>query len=91
MLIIKGKRYLTLEEINLLLNEVKHEEYLYIFVQLALQTGARLGTILSITKKDIKLESNKNISFLVLNNLFNHKLIYFYHFFSLHINIYQLL
>lgn len=54
----KRERYLTLEEINILLNEVKHEEYLYIFVQLALQTGGRLGTILSITKKDIKLESN---------------------------------
>ncbi len=54
----KRERYLTLEEINLLLNEVKHEEYLYIFVQLALQTGGRMGTILSITKKDIKLESN---------------------------------
>ena len=26
----KRERYLTLEEINLLLNEVKHEEYLYI-------------------------------------------------------------
>lgn len=54
----KRERYLTLEEINLLLNKVKHEEYLYIFVQLALQTGGRMGTILSITKKDIKLESN---------------------------------
>ena len=54
----RRERYLTLEEINLLLNEVEHEEYLYIFVQLALQTGGRLGTILSITKKDIKLESN---------------------------------
>ncbi|MCR1816283.1 tyrosine-type recombinase/integrase [Aliarcobacter butzleri] len=54
----KRERYLTLEEIYLLLNEVKHEEYLYIFVQLALQTGGRMGTILSITKKDIKLESN---------------------------------
>ncbi len=31
---------------------------MYIFVQLALQTGGRLSTILSITKKDIKLESN---------------------------------
>lgn len=54
----RRERYLTLEEINLLLNEVEHEEYLYIFVLLALQTGGRLGTILSITKKDIKLESN---------------------------------
>jgi integrase len=54
----KRERYLTLEEINLLLNKVKHEEYLYIFVQLALQTGGRMGTILSITKKDIKIESN---------------------------------
>ena len=54
----RRERYLTLEEINLLLNEVRHEEYLYTFVQLALQTGGRLGTILSIKKKDIKLESN---------------------------------
>lgn len=54
----KRERYLTREEINILLDEVKHEEYLHIFVQLALQTGGRLGTILSITKKDIKLESN---------------------------------
>lgn len=54
----KRERYLTREEISILLDEVKHEEYLHIFVQLALQTGARLGTILSITKKDIKLESN---------------------------------
>ncbi|MCT7636491.1 tyrosine-type recombinase/integrase [Aliarcobacter butzleri] len=54
----KRERYLTLEEINILLNEVKHEEYLYIFVQLALQTGGRMGTILSISKKDIRLDSN---------------------------------
>ena len=54
----KRERYLTLEEINILLIEVKNEEYLYTFVQLALQTGGRMGTILSITKKDIKLESN---------------------------------
>jgi integrase len=54
----RRERYLTLEEINLLLSKVKHEEYLYIFVLLALQTGGRLGTILSITQKDIKLESN---------------------------------
>ena len=50
----KRERYLTLQEIKILCNEVKHEEYLYIFVQLALQTGGRLSTILSITKKDIK-------------------------------------
>jgi integrase len=54
----KRERYLTIEEINILLDEVKHEEYLHIFVQLALQTGGRMGTILSITKKDIKIESN---------------------------------
>lgn len=46
MLIIK----VTLEEINILSNKVKHEKYLYIFVQLALQTSGRLGTILSIKK-----------------------------------------
>lgn len=54
----KRERYLTLEEINILLNEIKHIEYLYVFVQIALQTGARMGSILTITKKDIKLESN---------------------------------
>ena len=54
----KRERYLTIEEINILLDEVKHEEYLYVFVQLALQTGGRMGTILLITKKDIKIESN---------------------------------
>ena len=54
----KRERYLTLEEINILSNEIKHVEYLYIFVQIALQTGARMGSILTITKKDIKLESN---------------------------------
>ena len=54
----KRERYLTIEEINILLDEVKHEEYLHVFVQIALQTGGRMGTILSITKKDIKIESN---------------------------------
>jgi len=54
----KRERFLTLDEINILLKNVKHVEYLHIFVQIALQTGARLGTILSITKKDIKFESN---------------------------------
>lgn len=54
----KRERYLTIDEIKILLKEVEHEEYLYIFVQLALQTGARLGSILSIKKKDIKFETN---------------------------------
>ena len=54
----KRERYLTLEEINILIDEVKHEEYLHTFVLLALQTGGRMSTILSIRKKDIKLESN---------------------------------
>lgn len=54
----KRERYLIIDEINILLKEVQEEEYLYLFVLLALQTGGRLGTILSITKKDIKLESN---------------------------------
>ena len=54
----KRERYLTLDEINLLLNEIRYEDYLYVFVQLALQTGGRMGTILGITKKDLKLQSN---------------------------------
>lgn len=57
----KRDRYLELEEIYLLLNEVKDKEHLYLFTQLALQTGGRLSTILSITKKDIKLETNSII------------------------------
>lgn len=54
----RRERFLSLDEIKILLNEIKHVEYLYIFVLLSLQTGGRMGTILSITKKDIKLESN---------------------------------
>ncbi|MEA3354816.1 MAG: site-specific integrase [Campylobacterota bacterium] len=54
----KRERYLELDEIKLLLGKIQDREHLFLFVQIALQTGARLSTILSITKKDIKLETN---------------------------------
>jgi integrase len=52
------ERYLELEEIRNLLEKTKEKLNLHIFTQLALQTGGRLSTILSITKKDIKFETN---------------------------------
>ena len=59
-------RYLTLDEIHILLARVKHDSQLYLFVLLALSTGARLQTICNIQKKDLNLKGN-NIS------LFNFK------------------
>lgn len=50
-------RYLSLEEIDELLEEVKDNEQLYLFTKLALNTGARLRTIANIKKKDIDLEN----------------------------------
>ena len=54
-------RYLNITEIKELINEIKHDEQLLLFVKLALQTGARLNSIIQIKKKDIDLE-NKIIS-----------------------------
>jgi integrase len=54
----KREKYLTLNEIKILLEETKTCEYLYLFVQIALKTGARVGTILSSCKKDVNLETN---------------------------------
>lgn len=52
---IKRERYLTIEEVKLLKEEIKdkHED-LILFTAIALSTGARLASILSIQKKDIK-------------------------------------
>lgn len=47
------ERYLTIEEIVKLYETVKDNEQLYLFCKLALTTGARLATILNISKKDI--------------------------------------
>jgi len=50
-------RYLNISEIKELIEEVKHDEQLLLFVKLALQTGARLNSIIQIKKKDIDLEN----------------------------------
>ena len=49
-------RFLSLKEIELLEDEVKEKKELYLFVKLALITGARVRSILEIRKKDINFE-----------------------------------
>ncbi len=49
------ERFLTSEEITLLLDTVKDNEQLTLFVMLALRTGGRLHAISSIQKKDVDL------------------------------------
>ena len=51
------ERFLNLEEIRKLLDAVKDDPVIYLFCNLALSTGGRLETILSIQKKDIDLDS----------------------------------
>jgi len=46
-------RYLTIEEIQQLKEAVSHELELLLFVEIALSTGARLGSIMEISKSDI--------------------------------------
>ena len=46
-------RYLTIEEINSLYTYLEEDKRLYLFSKLALTTGARLASILYISKKDI--------------------------------------
>ena len=50
-------RFLSKEEIRLLINEVKFNDILYLFTMLSLTTGGRFRTICSIKIKDIKLEN----------------------------------
>jgi len=52
------ERYLSKDEIHQLFNTVKHDIQLLLFVKLALSTGGRLNTIMSIHKKDINLDNN---------------------------------
>lgn len=47
------ERFLTKEEIELLYNEAKEDETIYLYFKLALNTGARLATLQNISKKDI--------------------------------------
>jgi len=51
-------RYLSIVEIRELLDTVKENNQLYLFVKLALNTGARLYSLTSIKKKDIDFENN---------------------------------
>lgn len=57
----KRERYLTIEEIKDLLNEVSSDNELFLFVKLSLATGGRLKTILEIRKKDIDFENGNMI------------------------------
>lgn len=51
------ERYLSLEEIKQLREELKENFVLNLFIDLSLQTGGRIETILHIQKKDINLAS----------------------------------
>jgi integrase len=51
-------RYLSKDEIELLKDSTKHDKALYLFILLAVTTGARLQSILSIQKKDINFTTN---------------------------------
>ena len=50
-------RYLSISEITKLNEAVQHNKVLKLFVKIALGTGARANSILSIQKKDINLET----------------------------------
>ena len=47
------QRYLNPEETKKLLNTVKDEPRIYLFVKMALCTGARLGTLLTVRAEDV--------------------------------------
>jgi integrase len=61
------ERFLAQEEITELFEELKENELLTLFVKLALTTGGRLETILSIQKKDINF-STKSITLFDFKN-----------------------
>lgn len=48
------KRYLTPEEVDLLLDTVRDKPRLYLFVKIALCTGGRLGSLMMIHENDIQ-------------------------------------
>ena len=57
------ERYLSKDEIDKLLEYVKTDEQIYLFILLALTTGARVGALTKLTKRDIDLK-NQMISIL---------------------------
>ena len=54
----RRERYLSLDEVKRLIDEVQDNEILYHFTKMALMTGARLESVLHIQKKDINLNAN---------------------------------
>lgn len=54
----KRERFLNLEEIKALLDEVATDETLNLFTRLSLSTGGRASTIMNIKKKDIDIENH---------------------------------
>jgi len=52
------ERFLSIEEVKQLIENVRKDETLYHFVKMALSTGARLESVLHIQKKDIDLKHN---------------------------------
>lgn len=59
------KRYLSVEEIERLLDAVRGDERLYLFVKMSLCTGARIGTLLTVHKDHIQPDGTVK--------LYNHK------------------
>ncbi len=59
------KRYFTPEEIARLLEAVKDDKRLYLFVKMSLCTGARIGTLLSVHREHIQPDGTVS--------LYNHK------------------
>lgn len=52
------ERFLTRDEINLLYENSKDDEIIYLYFKLALNTGGRLATLQNICKKDIDFTHN---------------------------------
>ena len=59
------EKYLSLQEVKLLKDAIRHHYVLNFFIELSLQTGGRLETILNIRKKDISIEQKT----VILKNL----------------------
>jgi len=52
-------RFLTKSEIERLLEAVKDDRDLYLFIMLAINTGARVNSVLNIKKRDVDFENKK--------------------------------
>jgi len=51
------ERFLTKDELTMILDEVRDNEQLYIFTLLSITTGGRIGAINALQKKDIDLKN----------------------------------